>query len=82
MEDVEFSAEDASRSEVEFLCKLYSAAIKAGATVINVPDTVGYSTPEEFGKLIRVLMENIPEIDKVKVSIHCHNDLGLAVATL
>ncbi|HHY70316.1 MAG TPA: 2-isopropylmalate synthase [Thermoanaerobacterales bacterium] len=80
VEDVEFSAEDASRSDVEFLCRLYSAAIKAGATVINVPDTVGYTTPEEFGSLIKTLMERIPEIDKVKVSVHCHDDLGMAVA--
>lgn len=78
--DVEFSAEDASRSDVEFLCRLFSAAIKAGATVINVPDTVGYTTPKEFGNLIRTLMERIPEIDKVKVSVHCHDDLGMAVA--
>lgn len=80
VEDVEFSAEDASRSDVEFLCRLYSEAIKAGATVINVPDTVGYTTPKEFGNLIRTLMERIPEIDKVKVSVHCHDDLGMAVA--
>jgi 2-isopropylmalate synthase len=80
VEDVEFSAEDASRSDVEFLCRLYSAAIKAGATVINVPDTVGYTTPKEFGNLIRTLMGRIPEIDKVKVSVHCHDDLGMAVA--
>lgn len=80
VEDVEFSAEDASRSDVEFLCGLYSAAIKAGATVINVPDTVGYTTPKEFGNLIRTLMERTPEIDKVKVSVHCHDDLGMAVA--
>jgi len=80
VEDVEFSAEDASRSDVEFLCKLYTAAIKAGATVINVPDTVGYTTPEEFGNLIKTLIQRIPDIDKVKVSVHCHDDLGMAVA--
>ncbi|MDD4568731.1 MAG: 2-isopropylmalate synthase [Tepidanaerobacteraceae bacterium] len=80
VEDVEFSAEDASRSDMEFLCRLYSAAINAGATVINVPDTVGYTTPKEFGRLIETLMVRIPEIDKVKVSIHCHDDLGMAVA--
>lgn len=80
VEDVEFSAEDASRSDVEFLCKLYTAAIKAGATVINVPDTVGYTTPKEFGNLIKTLIERIPDIDKVKVSVHCHDDLGMAVA--
>ena len=80
VEDVEFSAEDSSRSEIEFLCRLFSAALNAGATVINVPDTVGYTTPEEFGNLIKTLLEKVPEMDKVKVSVHCHNDLGMAVA--
>ncbi|WP_422443571.1 2-isopropylmalate synthase [Thermoanaerobacterium sp. DL9XJH110] len=80
VEDVEFSAEDASRSEVEFLCRLFSAAIRAGATVINIPDTVGYATPGEFGNLVRTLRERVPEMDKVRVSVHCHNDLGMAVA--
>ncbi|AEE92068.1 2-isopropylmalate synthase [Tepidanaerobacter acetatoxydans Re1] len=80
VEDVEFSAEDASRSDVEFLCRLFSAAIKAGATVINIPDTVGYTTPGEFGQLIKTIIEKVPEIDKVKVSVHCHDDLGMAVA--
>lgn len=80
VEDVEFSAEDASRSDIEFLCRLYQETIKAGATVINIPDTVGYSTPEEFAKLIRTLRERIPETDKVKISVHCHDDLGMAVA--
>ncbi|WP_213974518.1 2-isopropylmalate synthase [Tepidanaerobacter acetatoxydans] len=80
VEDVEFSAEDASRSDVEFLCRLFSAAIKAGATVINIPDTVGYTTPGEFGQLIKTVIEKVPEIDKVKVSVHCHDDLGMAVA--
>lgn len=80
VDDVEFSAEDASRSEVEFLCRLFSAAINAGATVINIPDTVGYAMPEEFGRLVRTLREKVPEMDKVKVSVHCHNDLGMAVA--
>ncbi|MGI6485132.1 MAG: 2-isopropylmalate synthase [Tepidanaerobacteraceae bacterium] len=79
-EDVEFSAEDASRSDVDFLCRLFSETIKAGATVINVPDTVGYSTPHEFGSLIRMLLERVPEMDRVIVSVHCHNDLGMAVA--
>ena len=69
-----------SRSEIEFLCRLFSAAINAGATVINVPDTVGYTTPEEFGNLIKTLLEKVQEMDKVKVSVHCHNDLGMAVA--
>lgn len=80
VEDVEFSAEDASRSDVEFLCRLFSAAIKAGATVINIPDTVGYTTPGEFGQLIKTVIEKVSEIDKVKVSVHCHDDLGMAVA--
>ncbi len=80
VKDVEFSAEDASRSNVEFLCKLYTEAIKAGATVINVPDTVGYTTPQEFGNLIKTLMEKIPGVHRVKVSVHCHDDLGMAVA--
>lgn len=80
VEDVEFSAEDASRSDIEFLCRLYQTAINAGATVINIPDTVGYSTPDEFGSLIRTLRERIPETDKVKISVHCHDDLGMAVA--
>lgn len=80
VEDVEFSAEDAARSDIDFLCRLFSATIKAGATVINIPDTVGYSTPEEFGKLIRTLRERVPEMDNVIVSVHCHNDLGMAVA--
>ncbi|SHM66642.1 2-isopropylmalate synthase [Caldanaerovirga acetigignens] len=78
--DVEFSAEDASRSDLEFLCRLFSVAVKNGATVINIPDTVGYSTPEEFGELVRVLREKVPELDRVVVSVHCHNDLGMAVA--
>ena len=78
--DVEFSAEDASRSDWEFLCKIYQAVIDAGATVINVPDTVGYAVPEEFGKLIAYLRNNIKNIDKAIISVHCHDDLGLAVA--
>lgn len=80
VDDVEFSAEDASRSDFEFLCRLYSTAIKAGATVVNIPDTVGYSTPNEFGRLIKNLREKVTEMDNVKVSVHCHNDLGMAVA--
>ncbi|AEH50591.1 2-isopropylmalate synthase [Pseudothermotoga thermarum] len=78
--DVEFSAEDATRSDFEFLCKVFSAVIEAGATVINVPDTVGYALPWEFGELIRKLKENVKGMDKVILSVHCHNDLGLAVA--
>ncbi len=78
--DVEFSAEDAVRSDFNFLCKVFEAVIEAGATVINVPDTVGYALPWEFGELIKRLKENVKNIDKVIVSVHCHNDLGLATA--
>ena len=78
--DVEWSAEDATRTEFDFLCKAIDVAISSGATVINVPDTVGYSHPAEYGALIRRLIENIPNSDKVIWSTHCHNDLGLAVA--
>lgn len=78
--DVEFSAEDASRSEPEFLFRVLEAVIAAGATCINVPDTVGYSMPEEFGALVKSVKENVRGIEKVDLSVHCHNDLGLAVA--
>ncbi len=78
--DVEFSAEDASRSDPEFLYKVFEGVIKAGATCINVPDTVGYSTPEEFYELIMGIKNNVAGIDKIDLSVHCHNDLGLAVA--
>ena len=78
--DVEFSAEDASRTDADFLCKAFETAIAAGATVINVPDTVGYSTPDEFGALIAMLMNRVKGIEGVTVSTHCHDDLGLAVA--
>ena len=78
--DVEFSAEDASRTDLDFLCKAYETAIAAGATVVNVPDTVGYSTPDEFGALISALMNRVKGIGNVVVSTHCHDDLGLAVA--
>ena len=79
-DDVEFSAEDAVRSEFDFLCRVFDAVIKAGATTINVPDTVGYSIPELWGERIRQLIEGVPNSDKVVWSTHCHNDLGLAVA--
>jgi 2-isopropylmalate synthase len=79
-DNVEFSAEDAVRSEPEFLFKVIEEAIKAGATTINIPDTVGYSIPQEFGNLIKSIRENVPNIDKVVLSVHCHNDLGLAAA--
>lgn len=78
--DVEWSAEDATRTEFDFLCKAIDVAINSGATVINVPDTVGYSHPAEYGDLIRRLIENVANSDKVIWSTHCHNDLGLAVA--
>lgn len=78
--DVEFSAEDASRSDPEFLYRIFEAVIQAGATTINVPDTVGYASPEEFAALISGIKRNVPSIDKAIISVHCHNDLGLAVA--
>lgn len=80
VQDIEFSAEDASRSNWDFLCQIYAKVIAAGATVINVPDTVGYTTPDEYGALIRYIKQNVPGIEKVDISVHCHNDLGLAVA--
>jgi 2-isopropylmalate synthase len=78
--DVEFSAEDASRSRPEFLYRIIEQVINAGATVVNIPDTVGYATPVEFGRLIKGIMDNVGNINKAEVSVHCHNDLGLAVA--
>jgi 2-isopropylmalate synthase len=78
--DVEFSAEDASRSDPEFLCKVFETVINAGATVVNVPDTVGYALPWEFGELIKTIKENVPNIHKAELSVHCHDDLGMAVA--
>ncbi len=79
-DDVEFSAEDAGRSDIDFLCRIFEQAIDAGATTINVPDTVGYNLPDQFGATIRTLMERIPNADKAVFSVHCHNDLGLASA--
>ena len=79
-DDIEFSPEDASRTEPEFLKEVVEAVIEAGATTINVPDTVGYTLPDQFGRLIRNLRERIPNADKAIWSVHCHNDLGLAVA--
>ena len=78
--DVKFSAEDASRTRIKFLIKVIEEVIKAGATVVNIPDTVGYTTPVEFGNIIRSIKENVSNIDKADISVHCHNDLGLAVA--
>lgn len=79
-DDIEFSPEDAGRSDPEFLYLVLGEAIKAGATTLNIPDTVGYTTPEEFGNLISGIMANTPGIEDVIVSVHCHNDLGLATA--
>jgi 2-isopropylmalate synthase len=79
-DDVEWSPEDGSRSEHDFLCRCVETAIKAGARTINIPDTVGYAVPEEFAALIAMLMNRVPNIDKAIISVHCHNDLGLAVA--
>jgi 2-isopropylmalate synthase len=79
-DDVEFSAEDAVRSEVDFLCRIFEATIKAGATTINVPDTVGYSVPDKWAELFRTLMQRVPNADKAVWSTHCHDDLGMAVA--
>ena len=77
---VEWSAEDASRSDWDFLVRIIEKVIDAGANVINLPDTVGYTTPEEYGKMFRYIRENVPNIDKVTLSCHCHDDLGMAVA--
>jgi 2-isopropylmalate synthase len=78
--DVEFSPEDASRTEREFLFKVVESVIKAGASTVNIPDTVGYTEPGEYAGLIRAIKENVPNINKAVISVHCHNDLGLAVA--
>ena len=79
-DDVEFSAEDAARTRPEFLYRVYETVITAGATTVNVPDTVGWAIPSEFGKLIRLIRENVPNIHKAVISVHCHNDLGLSSA--
>jgi 2-isopropylmalate synthase len=79
-EDVEFSAEDAARSDVDYLCKVVEAVIDAGACVVNIPDTVGYAIPTEFADRIRYILSHVPNIGKAVLSVHCHNDLGLAVA--
>ncbi|GHU67301.1 2-isopropylmalate synthase [Spirochaetia bacterium] len=78
--NIEFSAEDAFRSDPDFVCKVFGAAIEAGATTVNFPDTVGYALPDEFGSRIRYIKEHTPGMEKAKLSVHCHNDLGLAVA--
>ena len=79
-DDVEFSAEDAGRSELDFLCRITEAVIAAGARTINIPDTVGYNVPEQFAATIRNLLERVPNADQAIFSVHCHNDLGRAVA--
>src|SRR5205814_5146205 len=78
--DVEFSAEDAARSEPAFLHEVLTAALQSGATTLNVPDTVGYSTPDEYAALIAGVRANVPGVDRATISAHCHDDLGLAVA--
>ena len=78
--DVEFSAMDATRSEFDFLCEIIEKTIEAGATTVNIPDTVGYAIPEEFGRLIRNIYNKVSNIKKARISVHCHNDLGLATA--
>lgn len=78
--EVEWSAEDASRTELPFLAEIIEAVIDAGATIINLPDTVGYTTPKEYGEMFKYVSENVPNIDKAILSTHCHNDLGMAVA--
>ena len=79
-EDVEFYPEDAGRADQDFLCKMVEEVIKAGATVINIADTTGYNLPEMYGRKINYLMNNVPNVDKAIISVHCHNDLGLATA--
>jgi 2-isopropylmalate synthase len=79
-DDIEFSPEDAARTEHDFLCRVVEAAIEAGATTVNIPDTVGYATPQQMGATIAMLRNRVPNIDRAVISVHCHNDLGLAVA--
>jgi 2-isopropylmalate synthase len=79
-DEVEFSAEDAGRTEINYLCTVFDAVVDAGATILNVPDTVGYQTPAEYGQLIRTLRERLKNSERVTISTHCHDDLGLAVA--
>ena len=80
IDDVEWSAEDGTRTEMDFLCRCVEAVIKAGATTVNIPDTVGYTTPDEYRALFRMVRERVPNSDKAVFSVHCHNDLGMAVA--
>jgi len=80
IDDVEWSAEDGTRSEMDFLCRIVEAVIKAGATTVNIPDTVGYTVPEEYYALFKMVRERVPNSDKARFSAHCHDDLGMAVA--
>jgi 2-isopropylmalate synthase len=80
VEDIEYFTEDSGRADPDYLCKVIEEVIKAGATVINIPDTTGYTTPQEYGALINMVVNRVPNIDKAVISVHCHNDLGLAVA--
>lgn len=79
-DDVEFSCEDAGRTPIDQLCRMVEEAIEAGATTINIPDTVGYTVPMEFGGIISQILNRVPNIDKAVLSVHCHNDLGMATA--
>ena len=79
-DDVEFSCEDAGRTPIDHLCRMVEAAIDAGAGTVNIPDTVGYTLPQEFGGIIKSLFDRVPNIDKAVISVHCHNDLGMATA--
>ena len=79
-DDVEWSCEDGTRTDMDFMCKTVELAIKCGAKTVNIPDTVGYTVPSEFTKIIQTLLNKVPNIDKAILSTHCHNDLGLAVA--
>ncbi|MEN1681475.1 MAG: 2-isopropylmalate synthase [Planctomycetota bacterium] len=79
-DNIEFSPEDAARTEPDFLCQVVEAAIAAGATTVNIPDTVGYATPSQMGRVIKTLVDRVPNIDQAVISVHCHDDLGLAVA--
>lgn len=79
-DEIEFSAEDASRTDLDYLCQIFEVAIEGGASILNVPDTVGYMTPEEFGHKIKYIKDHVKGIDKAIISVHCHDDLGLANA--
>ena len=80
VEDVEYSPMDATRSDLSYLCEVVEAVVEAGAGTVNIPDTVGYTTPQEFGQIIRTLCERVRDMNQAIISVHCHNDLGLAVA--